>query len=1756
MCETLICRDCILFEHKNHDYVFVHDVIDELKTKFDNNFQLIQSILNHGFKQVETLNIEVNHVKQINQTRINELAKTIRQIIDDYEKTVIEQIEENTNGDKKQIAEYEKHLQNQQQNLNMRRALYKTLKLTHNHTRFLQLKQELLGYINKACVDLDRLKLPVATNWDIDDFNKLKENILQFEHVDEATQHQSGDPSKKIQSKHYLSCEVSNDNINVVIDALRNNKPLTKLTIDGSEIEDDAFQQLAHALKFNETLQTLNLNNYRRNGNYLEHLSEILQQTKTLTSLCLEKNNMEDDGMYYLANILPYNTTLIRLDLYNNNIGCKGIEHLADVLRQNKSLEILCLSDDELGDTEILILANALRCNKTLTAFTFCNDQIKTNGAKYLANALRHNKTLTTLVLGKNDIEAEETKQLADALKYNTTLNMLVLSSNNIGDDGAQFLSDALRHNNVLTTLGLSNNEIKAEGADHLGNALRENQKLTTLILSKNEIQDDGIRYIAEALKYNNTLTVLILSMNDIKENGVMYLCEALQMNYTLQRLGLCSENTIYDDVQYLTDMFDEDKKMFHMKYVFYLIFINWIVAIPQINLYFTNQVSESENYDEIGIRYNCIRLASNMDQEDSTRQISSYCMSESSLKFHIENDNTFPTFSFANLAKTNITSEDLYFWSTPIDIIEQYQIYLLSNDSSLAEKIFYNCTLPRFGSMCQYELYIYHENYSSLYEMISSYYKNYLYDPTNLTCYTHVQCHRGYSPACLDWTEICDGKVDCLDGEYDEEHCWELEFTECEPNEYRCNIGQCIPDEFVQDDTKNFDCIDRSDERVRKNIELETFLAAEPAFAHDDTICRFIFVTSSCIYSRESTLIESMFSIKDNNVSDECWSAYKCYFAINTAEHPNLITYKIINEECIPIIRKTCPDMLYVPNIPILFGHVYTAYKKNELLDPQVFLNLPYLCSNKSFYDDSLELVLATPLNNTMCFKLSRFTPWSIPLLFIPDVTSQFQKPKDNVFQIIKNHHAIINFPRHRCNESNFYQCSNSSKCISFHRLINGVTDCPYNDDENIYEDTNPELFTQVKHKYYKCHVTNKYIAQLEVSDGKCHCGLDEYNFCEDEDIIENFTRRTLSFQTTCDDFQELYSITIDRKNETDETECEEWECDNIYTHCDEIWNCLDGKDEMNCDYSLPPLINCSSDYQKCVILNTSELTCLPINKVNDGISDCLGGTDERALCQPLPYTNLYGQFACQRTYKPICLLPYNLCDGFASCLYKDDERFCRTNRSSLIFRSVCQMDDTRSLSYVEKFLCVAAKIKARNKIEYFTIDGFNQSFENKINENQQIDVIYTDVLDESSCHRGLDLRVWLNKSSNIFTSTCLCPPSYYGNQCQYQNQRLVLSIRFQVSAQSRQILFAILIMLIDNTNQRMIHSYEQFTYLSIRDCNVKFNVYLVYSNRPKDMNKNYSVHIDIYEKLSLKYRASFNYPVEFLFLPVHHLAFIINIPLEDDYSCSNKKCLHGKCLNYFNTKETFCQCDDQGWFGKYCDIPHNNCNCSSNSICIGRASDNQSICICREYYFGSKCYLRNRICDNSPCRNNGSCIPYDDFMLTKIQKYLCICPKGFSGDRCELINTQVDLIFDKNIHLSHSIFIHFIRIIPEKSPERSTTLQVISQATNSIRIYWSQPFHLMFIETLEKMYYLTVIQPVHNYSTKITQRINSSHHCPPINKLVNDTFAQLHVIRRMKYYHSLICQKYSPNLLCFHDDIHMCLCYDYQGKRLANCF
>ena len=74
-------------------------------------------------------------------------------------------------------------------------------------------------------------------------------------------------------------------------------------------------------------------------------------------------------------------------------------------------------------------------------------------------------------------------------------------------------------------------------------------------------------------------------------------------------------------------------------------------------------------------------------------------------------------------------------------------------------------------------------------------------------------------------------------------------------------------------------------------------------------------------------------------------------------------------------------------------------------------------------------------------------------------------------------------------------------------------------------------------------------------------------------------------------------------------------WPSIHIYNRCDGFWDISDGSDEMNCDSS--PLLNCSSNHHICVSPRTNELICLSMEKVGDGIVDCIGAADEPTLCQ-----------------------------------------------------------------------------------------------------------------------------------------------------------------------------------------------------------------------------------------------------------------------------------------------------------------------------------------------------------------------------------------------------------------------------------------------------------------------------------------------------------------------------------------------------------
>jgi len=170
-------------------------------------------------------------------------------------------------------------------------------------------------------------------------------------------------------------------------------------------------------------------------------------------------------------------------------------------------------------------------------------------------------------------------------------------------------------------------------------------------------------------------------------------------------------------------------------------------------------------------------------------------------------------------------------------------------------------------------------------------------------------------------------------------------------------------------------------------------------------------------------------------------------------------------------------------------------------------------------------------------------------------------------------------------------------------------IYDCPHMDDENIAAINNPDRIEHFKKTHFKCPTSDEYIHQSLLNNQNCDCPSIDLSWCEDEDKSITYLKTNIVFQHICDGFVDLLPIIIRGRNETDETECEQWQCNNIYTRCNNVWNCPNGADESGCGSH--SILNCSSKQHLCVSPDNNQLICLPIEKANDHNVDCLGATD-----------------------------------------------------------------------------------------------------------------------------------------------------------------------------------------------------------------------------------------------------------------------------------------------------------------------------------------------------------------------------------------------------------------------------------------------------------------------------------------------------------------------------------------------------------------
>ncbi|CAF1037002.1 unnamed protein product [Adineta ricciae] len=1137
-------------------------------------------------------------------------------------------------------------------------------------------------------------------------------------------------------------------------------------------------------------------------------------------------------------------------------------------------------------------------------------------------------------------------------------------------------------------------------------------------------------------------------------------------------------------------------------------------ISQPTYNLYNTDTMTSDVDHD--CLYFSIINDPDIHERWAISQQDVEYCIRTKEEGVSDDNENAISSIlPFDELKKRNITSENLLKWSAPIDTVEHYEHYLQTNRSTLFTQ-FYNCMLPWFGPFCQYRM-ISYRPFSHLIQMRLTD-KQVHYKSTKITCYMHIQCNINPALLCLDWREVCDGKIDCLNGGEDEKDCFELEINRCEEHEYQCRNGMCIDKEFLLDgyvSANNMECLDGSDEtghRLLIPCSRDSSFSCEDIFSPrltdfncgDGTFLSVLISHNhmSCANERNRAL---------NYLSDwhnpgslhypRCFKTLMCASNLRLLNNFDLYCKKLCNssEECKLHTLQQCPSAFLAPDFPIWHSHVKYGYFSNQTI--KKIGNLPhFVCYNETLCPHIASTFM---LENSTCLHVNQSDPEAI------DTVYDIFRSCDNTFQT---------GDEVSCTDSTMVRCAKTNRCIPKRRIMDGVVDCYHAFDESLSIDS-CALNDQYR---FPCTSEQKCLAPILVDDKKIHC-----NNREDETSLMGVARdiHKLPFIAFCDGKNDLLSV----NNETEETHCEAWPCANAYTRCNQYWNCPNGIDEVNCS----SVSSCPVNHHPCLLPHTHKMGCLHIDRVEDGIMDCLGATDEPSYCKAFDAGNKFLHYHCWNDTKCVSVS--------TACLY------CHDINDVIV---LCDKSNPVNVAFFHYFaerdfagatLMLKAQFSHKSSSVYPSIQ-LPSTVHKQISSN----MITTEktsriqLLNDSRlwlCNKGLVILVGKNE-----TKQCLCPETYYGNHCQYQNQRVSLTLRLHQEKLFKFTVIGIIIRLVDTTG--FIQSYEQITYVPVTHCNAKYNMYLLYHHRPKNTTENYTIYIDAYDKVDLLYLTSWIYPVKLKFMPVNRMSVQLIIPAKQDCRlvCSEK---------YFellrNDRRQSCRCVSR------IQATVDKCSCSSESICVGM-KENRSICLCPLHKTGPRCYL-NSICEtNNSCVNKGICVPHDS--RHSPTNYTCVCPDGFFGKYCEQTDVKINVSIS-GIEAPQSALIHFIDVAQSTSTRiepdvtQTTIFKRIGINENVLILNMSLSFHLLFVQ-FEHSYYLAVLQHDYVPSVVILSEISPSRRCPVTHELMDSTILAYSVVRRVKHYHS-ICQQYAK-LDCFHDNYtFMCLC---TNGREANCF
>ncbi|CAF1672958.1 unnamed protein product, partial [Adineta ricciae] len=139
---------------------------------------------------------------------------------------------------------------------------------------------------------------------------------------------------------------------------------------------------------------------------------------------------------------------------------------------------------------------------------------------------------------------------------------------------------------------------------------------------------------------------------------------------------------------------------------------------------------------------------------------------------------------TFAELKRSNVTSENLIKWLIPLQRIQWYTAYLNYDENiPAAEASVCKCSENRIGTNCEYSLNVGAKTINDVLvrQMVGSHKNSH---ETLTTLVDGITCIG--ANIFLEWRHICDGFIQCRNGA-DEIDCHLLEFHKCESDEFQC---------------------------------------------------------------------------------------------------------------------------------------------------------------------------------------------------------------------------------------------------------------------------------------------------------------------------------------------------------------------------------------------------------------------------------------------------------------------------------------------------------------------------------------------------------------------------------------------------------------------------------------------------------------------------------------------------------------------------------------------------------------------------------------------------------------------------------------------------------------------------------------------------------------------------------------------------------------------------------------------------------